>query len=115
MGFVFARKESLAAAAGNSHSLAMDLYDQHVYMMKTGQWRFTPPTHVVAALHEALLQYSEEGGLPARHARYAANCQALMEEMNKLGLRSFAGGNSGADHRDFPCAAGSALPVQGVL
>ena len=33
MGFVFARKESLAAAAGNSHSLAMDLFDQHAYMM----------------------------------------------------------------------------------
>ncbi|WP_460141269.1 2-aminoethylphosphonate--pyruvate transaminase [Pseudomonas sp. S2_E01] len=89
MGFVFARMEALATAAGNSHSLAMDLHDQHAYMMKTGQWRFTPPTHVVAALHEALLQYVEEGGLPARHARYAANCQALMEEMSRLGLRSF--------------------------
>ncbi|MEX3777438.1 2-aminoethylphosphonate--pyruvate transaminase [Pseudomonas sp. MYb118] len=89
MGFVFARKQSLAAAAGNAHSLALDLHDQHTYMAKTGQWRFTPPTHVVAALHEALLQYVEEGGLPARHARYAANCQALMEEMNALGLRSF--------------------------
>ena len=89
MGFVFAHKESLASAGGNSHSLAMDLHDQHAYMAKTGQWRFTPPTHVVAALHEALLQYNEEGGLPARHERYAANCQALMEEMGKLGLRSF--------------------------
>ena len=89
MGFVFTRKEALANAAGNSHSLAMDLFDQHSYMAKTGQWRFTPPTHVVAALHEALLQYNEEGGLPARHQRYAANCQALMEEMGKLGLRSF--------------------------
>ncbi|MDR9753700.1 2-aminoethylphosphonate--pyruvate transaminase [Pseudomonas sp. SZMC_28357] len=89
MGFVFARKESLAAAAGNSHSLAMDLHDQHVYMAKTGQWRFTPPTHVVAALHEALLQYNEEGGLPARHQRYADNCQTLLDEMAGLGLRSF--------------------------
>lgn len=89
MGFVFARKDSLAQSAGHSHSLAMDLFDQHRYMARTGQWRFTPPTHVVAALHEALLQYNEEGGLPARHQRYAANCQALMEEMDKLGLRSF--------------------------
>ena len=89
MGFVFARKEALANAAGNSHSLAMDLHDQHVYMAKTGQWRFTPPTHVVAALHEALLQYHEEGGLPARHQRYAANCQALLDGMAELGLRSF--------------------------
>ena len=89
MGLVFARKDALAQAAGNSHSLAMDLFDQHSYMTKTGQWRFTPPTHVVAALHEALLQYAEEGGLPARHQRYADNCQALIEAMAALGFRCF--------------------------
>ncbi|UWF47341.1 2-aminoethylphosphonate--pyruvate transaminase [Pseudomonas sp. N3-W] len=89
MGFVFARKEALDNAAGNSHSLAMDLFDQHRYMARTGQWRFTPPTHVVAALHEALLQYHEEGGLPARHQRYADNCQVLLEQMARVGLRSF--------------------------
>ena len=58
-------------------------------MTRTGQWRFTPPTHVVAALHEALLQYHEEGGLPARHRRYADNCQALLAGIAELGLRSF--------------------------
>ena len=89
MGFVFAEKAALAASQGNCHSLAMDLFDQHTYMAKTGQWRFTPPTHVVAALHEALLQYAEEGGLPARHQRYANNCQALLDGMAELGLRSF--------------------------
>nr|WP_314569790.1 2-aminoethylphosphonate--pyruvate transaminase [uncultured Pseudomonas sp.] len=89
MGFVFAEKTALATAQGNCHSLAMDLFDQHSYMAKTGQWRFTPPTHVVAALHEALLQYVEEGGLPARHQRYARNCQALLEGMAERGLRSF--------------------------
>ncbi|CAM3606054.1 2-aminoethylphosphonate--pyruvate transaminase [compost metagenome] len=89
MGFVFANKQSLATAAGNSPSLAMDLQDQHAYMAKTGQWRFTPPTHVVAALHEALLQYNEEGGLPARHQRYANNCKTLLDGMAAIGLRSF--------------------------
>ncbi|MDN5485358.1 2-aminoethylphosphonate--pyruvate transaminase [Pseudomonas fluorescens] len=89
IGFVFAEKHALAAAQGNCHSLAMDLFDQHSYMTKTGQWRFTPPTHVVAALHEALLQYAEEGGLPARHQRYANNCQALLDGMAELGVRSF--------------------------
>ncbi|PHN27611.1 2-aminoethylphosphonate--pyruvate transaminase [Pseudomonas sp. ICMP 460] len=88
-GFVFAEKHALAAAQGNCHSLALDLFDQHSYMAKTGQWRFTPPTHVVAALHEALLQYHEEGGLPARHQRYTLNCQALLDGMAELGLRSF--------------------------
>ena len=89
MGFVFANKQALAAAQGNCHSLAMDLFDQHAYMAKTGQWRFTPPTHVLAALHEALLQYAEEGGLRARHQRYARNCQALLDGMAQRGLRSF--------------------------
>ncbi|PRA33959.1 2-aminoethylphosphonate--pyruvate transaminase [Pseudomonas poae] len=89
MGFVFTNKHALAAAQGNCHSLALDLFDQHAYMAKTGQWRFTPPTHVVAALHEALLQYAEEGGLPARQQRYARNCQVLLEGMAELGLRSF--------------------------
>ena len=89
MGFVFANTSALAAAEGNSPSLAMDLHDQHAYMAKTGQWRFTPPTHVVAALHEALLQYAEEGGLAARHQRYASNCKALLDGMAAIGLRSF--------------------------
>ncbi|UHG95972.1 2-aminoethylphosphonate--pyruvate transaminase [Pseudomonas sp. 7-41] len=89
MGFVFAEKHALGAAQGNCHSLTLDLFEQHEYMTRTGQWRFTPPTHVVAALHEALLQYHEDGGLPARQRRYANNCQVLLDGMAELGLRSF--------------------------
>ncbi len=89
MGFVFLRNDVVARAAGNSHSLAMDLHDQHVYMEKTGQWRFTPPTHVVAALAEAIRQFVEEGGQPARLARYTANCEALIGGMDALGFVPF--------------------------
>lgn len=89
MGFVIARADALARAEGNSASLALNLSDQYDYMQRTGQWRFTPPTHVVAALHEALLQYDEEGGLPARHAKYARNCEVLIRGMERLGLKSF--------------------------
>lgn len=89
IGFVIAARAKLAASAGNCHSLAMDLHDQWVYMQKTTQWRFTPPTHVVVALHEALAQYQDEGGLAARGARYRANCQALTQGMARLGLRPY--------------------------
>jgi 2-aminoethylphosphonate-pyruvate transaminase len=89
MGFVIARREALAASAGNAHSLAMDLHDQHVYMERTTQWRFTPPTHVVAALRAAVDQFIAEGGQPARGARYAANCATLIEGMRALGFRPF--------------------------
>ena len=89
MGFVFIRKAVLAGCAGRSQSLAMDLHDQHAYMERTGQWRFTPPTHVLAALAEALDQFVEEGGQPARGARYSGNCRVLIEGLQTLGLRPF--------------------------
>jgi len=89
MGFVFIRKAILDACAGNSQSLAMDLHDQHVYMGKTGQWRFTPPTHVVVALSEAITQFVEEGGQAARLARYTANYRELTEGMAALGFKPF--------------------------
>lgn len=89
MGFVIARRSALEASAGQCHSLALDLHDQWVYMQKTTQWRFTPPTHVVVALAEALQQFQAEGGQVARGARYAANCQRLVQGMSGLGLQPF--------------------------
>ena len=89
MGFVFLRQAILDACAGNSQSLAMDLHDQHVYMGKTGQWRFTPPTHVVVALHEAITQFVEEGGQSARLARYTENYRTLVDGMAALGFVPF--------------------------
>jgi 2-aminoethylphosphonate-pyruvate transaminase len=89
MGFVIVRRAVLERCEGNSHSLAMDLYDQWVYMQKTTQWRYTPPTHVVAAFDAAIAQYLEEGGLAARGARYADNCRTLIAGLARLGLRSF--------------------------
>ena len=89
MGFVFLRKAILDGYAGNSQSLAMDLHDQHAYMEKTGQWRFTPPTHVMVALAEAVAQFVEEGGQPARLARYSDNCRTLIDGLRALGLKPF--------------------------
>jgi 2-aminoethylphosphonate-pyruvate transaminase len=89
MGFILLRRAVLEKCAGNSHSLAMDLHDQWQYMEKTTQWRFTPPTHVVAALDEAIRQFEEEGGQPARGARYAKNCEQLISGMQALGFQTF--------------------------
>jgi len=89
MAFVVIRRTALERAEGNSHSLAMDLYDQWVYMQKTTQWRYTPPTHVVAAFDSAIEQYLKEGGRAAREARYAENCRTLISGLARHGLRSF--------------------------
>ena len=89
MGLVIAKRDVLERSAGNSHSLAMDLYDQYVYMQKTTQWRFTPPTHVVAALRVAIDQFLAEGGQPARGRRYSENCRTLVDGMQELGFKVF--------------------------
>ena len=89
MGFVFIRKAILPQCEGNNSSLAMDLYDQYIYMEKTGQWRFTPPTHVLVALNEAIAQFEEEGGQAARLKRYQSNCRTLVEGMAALGFKPF--------------------------
>ncbi len=87
-GFVICRKDSLAAAKGRSHSLSLDLHAQWEYMEKTGQWRYTPPTHVVTAFLQALHEHEAEGGVPARGARYAANRDALVTGMRAAGFET---------------------------
>ncbi|OJB31296.1 2-aminoethylphosphonate--pyruvate transaminase [Burkholderia ubonensis] len=89
MGFVIVRRDALDACEGRSPSLALDLHDQYAYLRKTGQWRFTPPTHVAAALRVALDQFLAEGGQPARGARYASNCRTLVDAMHALGFEPF--------------------------
>ena len=89
MGFLVVRRAALERAGGNSHSLALDVLDQWQYLQKTGQWRYTPPTHVVAALRAAIDQYLVQGGQPARLARYQGNCTALVSGMRALGFVTF--------------------------
>lgn len=87
-GFVIARKSELEAAKGRSHSLSLDVHAQWDYMNKTGQWRFTPPTHVVAAFLEALRLHREEGGVAARGARYARNRDVMVAGMREAGFET---------------------------
>ncbi|HJV11034.1 MAG TPA: 2-aminoethylphosphonate--pyruvate transaminase [Burkholderiales bacterium] len=89
MGFALIRRSALEKCAGNAHSLVLDLHDQWINMEKTAQWRFTPPTVIVAALHAALEQFVAEGGVAARGARYRRNCEVLIDGMTRLGFKPF--------------------------
>ena len=80
-------------------------------MEKTTQWRYTPPTHVVAAFRAALEQFKAEGGQPARRA-LRGNCEALIEGMDALGFRTFLARDPGADHLHVPCAGRPRYDVQ---
>jgi 2-aminoethylphosphonate-pyruvate transaminase len=87
-GFVLARTDVLAAQAGTSHSLALDLHAQWAEMERSGQWRYTPPTHTVAAFLQALKEHEAEGGVAARGARYAANRDRLVAGMRAQGFET---------------------------
>lgn len=86
LAFVICHADELAARAGSAPSLVLDLAAQARGLAADGQWRFTPPTHVVAALAEALDELDEEGGPPARLARYRETCRILVEGLGRLGL-----------------------------
>ena len=87
-GFVIATRAALEAAKGRSHSLSLDVHAQWAYMERTGQWRYTPPTHVVAAFLEALRLHEAEGGVAGRGARYARNRDVLVAGMRELGFET---------------------------
>lgn len=87
-GFVIGRKSELELAKGRSHSLSLDVHAQWANMNKTGQWRFTPPTHVVAAFMEALRLHKEEGGVAGRGQRYTENRDVLVKGMRDIGFET---------------------------
>ena len=88
MGFVIARRSALAATEGRAPAVCLDLFAQEAAMRGNGQWRFTPPTHVLAALHQALLEHEAEGGVEARGRRYRENCRILVSGMRAQGFET---------------------------
>jgi 2-aminoethylphosphonate-pyruvate transaminase len=88
MGFCIVRKASLFECLGNADSLVLDLHDQWRAMEANDQWRFTPPTHCILALDQALNEFDAEGGVAGRGARYRANCEALVSGMRAMGFET---------------------------
>jgi 2-aminoethylphosphonate-pyruvate transaminase len=88
LGFVLARKDALAETKGAATTLTLDLFDQHAALEKTGQYRFTPPIHVIVAFHQALEEFWAEGGVAGRGERYAENARILIDGMAALGFET---------------------------
>jgi 2-aminoethylphosphonate-pyruvate transaminase len=106
LGFAIVRTAALDAAEGNAPCLSLDLYDQRVSMERTGQWRFTPPTHVLAAFDQALAEHAAEGGTEGRGARYRENCRLLVAGMRQLGFETLL-----ADHLQAPIIVTFRMPA----
>ncbi len=86
VGFVLVRRDHLERCGGRARSLSLDLHAQWAGLENNGQWRFTPPTQVVAALDQALDALDAEGGVAGRFARYWENCRTLVDGLRGLGF-----------------------------
>lgn len=86
-GFIIAKRTELEKCKNQARSLSLDLYDQwNTLEVHKGKWRFTSPTHVVHAFHQALLELEEEGGIEKRFLRYQENQKTLSQGMQELGI-----------------------------
>jgi len=88
-GFAIVRRGALEATEGYARTLSLDLLDQWRGLEKNGQFRFTPPTHVILAFRQALAELEQEGGIPGRAARYRANHETLLDGMRAMGFREY--------------------------
>lgn len=88
-GFVIAQKDALLRCEGVAKSVSLDLYDQWNTMQLDGKWRFTSPTHVVAAFAQALQELKEIGGVQARYKHYLTLNTTLRNGMERLGFQPY--------------------------
>jgi 2-aminoethylphosphonate-pyruvate transaminase len=86
--YVIVKRELLEASKGHCHSTVLDLYDQWAGLEKNGQFRFTPPTHALAAFQQALKEHASQGGVAARGARYRRNADLLVKGMREMGFQT---------------------------
>jgi 2-aminoethylphosphonate-pyruvate transaminase len=87
--FVILRRDTLLANEGHARSLSFNLIDQWRHFERSGQFRYTPPTHTLLAFEQALQELDSEGGAATRCARYRRNHAALLEGMERLGFKSY--------------------------
>ncbi|MDR3575809.1 MAG: 2-aminoethylphosphonate--pyruvate transaminase [Anaerolineaceae bacterium] len=87
--FILARTEQLKSIRGYARTLSLDLLAQWEGLEGDGQFRFTPPTHVILAFHQALLELEQEGGVQSRAARYKQNYDITLAAMQEMGFQAY--------------------------
>ena len=87
VALVVVKRSSLEQSARRSRSMVLDLHSQWTALEGSGVWRWTPPTHVIAALHTACALHRKEGR-EGRLARYTANWRRLVDSLRQRGLRT---------------------------
>lgn len=83
VSFVMVRRSALDAAASRTYYLDLR---RLATLQDARSTPFTPAVHVFYALVEALREFEDEGGLVARHERYAALAEQVRSGFAALGV-----------------------------
>jgi len=87
--FILCRLDSLRETDRYARSVSFDLLAQFQGFEKNGQFRFTPPTHALAAFRQALTELEAEGGVIGRAERYRRNYETLVGGMRRMGFTEY--------------------------
>lgn len=89
LSIILCLRQSLLECEGRARSVSLDLLDQLRGLEQNGQFRFTPPTHALLALDQALWELMEEGGIEGRNRRYRSNHATLLKGMRAMGFAEY--------------------------
>jgi 2-aminoethylphosphonate-pyruvate transaminase len=107
--FVIARRDALKAAVSRTYYLDLARLGR---MQDERNTPFTPSVHAYYGLVEALREYAEEGGLAARHRRYAELAEQARRGLGRLGMDSvIAPEQSSVVLRSYKLPAGITYPL----
>ena len=84
IGIVYVHKNHIKKSY--SSSLTLDLIDQYANFYQTSEWRFTPPTHVMSGLLEALKELENKGGIAAQMQNHITNRNTIVDVYTHLGF-----------------------------
>ena len=87
ISFVLARREILDAQKSEARSLYLDLFEYYK-AQKSGFSPFTQSVQGVYALHEALKEFFDMGGISHRKKQYLARRDAVLDLLARLGVNT---------------------------
>ncbi|UCC26325.1 MAG: aminotransferase class V-fold PLP-dependent enzyme [Gemmatimonadales bacterium] len=96
LSFVLVREDVLESVDWDVGSVYLDLRRYHEIQRRDGFSPFTQAVHVAFALEEALREFQEGGGQPARLARYRTVAARVQSTLEDLGVRTLLPDSDGS-------------------
>lgn len=89
LSFCIANKNDIKSINNKPRTLSLDLKKQWEFLNTHNQFRFTPPTHIINGLDEALNELNIFDDISKREKQYKKYNIMIREEIKKLGFKKY--------------------------